>query len=348
MGCATSKSADELPAKPTTGAGRPPSAQSQAEKPTPPVTTPLVPMAQTVPTATSVKQLEIEAKIREAEAKIREAEQRVRHTEAAIRLEEADIKACAAEQALRYAALEKALRDSMPGFFDSWANHDSTAALEVAIAKAEAVALPEGSSLSAALLAAKESLRSQREAKAKNEAEERARKEAVEREAEEKARREAAEKAQRDLDDKFRGAAHHNLFHVVEAEPWQSAIKNELHKSHGAHHHHESSGHDPAAFEAAAAAAAASKSLITKAHIGPKSKEERDAEASGFRTGVFVGTLVAGPIGTFVGGAMGAAHAKKQEQKAYDKGKHVRHEDTMKDKVIRGGRNIAALNSALL
>ena len=195
MGCAKPKPADELPAESPTGAGRPTSAQPQAEKTTTPVA------AQTVPTATSAGVRNLETKMREAEATIRdrEAEQRVLQAEAAVRLEEAEMKARTAEQTLAlhasHAALEKALRDATPGFFGSWTNHDSTAALKVAIAQAGAAAPPEGSSLLAALLAAIESLRSQREAKAKKEAEERARKEAVERAAEEKARKEAAKKA---------------------------------------------------------------------------------------------------------------------------------------------------------
>ena len=229
MGCAKPKPADELPAESPTGAGRPTSAQPQAEKTTTPVA------AQTVPTATSVRNLE--TKMREAEATIRdrEAEQRVLQAEAAVRLEEAEMKARTAEQTLAlhasHAALEKALRDATPGFFGSWTNHDSTAALKVAIAQAGAAAPPEGSSLLAALLAAIESLRSQREAKAKKEAEERARKEAVERAAEEKARKEAAKKARRELDEKFWNAAHHNPHHVVETEPWRSAVQNEWYKS---------------------------------------------------------------------------------------------------------------------
>ena len=144
---------------------------------------------------------------------------------------------------------------------------------------------------------------------------------------------------QRELDEKFRDAAHHNPHHVVEAEPWRAAVENERYRSQGAHHHFEASEHDPAAFAAAAAAASASQSPITKKHYGPKSKEERDAAASGFRTGAFVGTVLAGPVGAYVGGAMGAAHAKKQEQKAYDKGKHERHEDLMKDKATRAAKN---------
>ena len=101
-----------------------------------------------------------------------------------MRLQEAEMKARAAEQALaqqsRMAALEKALRDAMPGWFGTWTDR-STATLQTAIAQAEAAFPPEGSSLQAALLEAKAALRSQKEAKAKQEADERARKEAEER-----------------------------------------------------------------------------------------------------------------------------------------------------------------------
>ena len=172
-----------------------------------------VTMAETVPMAMPVvdtSALETDAKIREAEAKIREAEQRARQAEAAVRLQEAEMRARAAEQALaqqaRMAALEKALRDAMPGWFSTWTER-STASLQTAIAQAEAAAPPAGSSLHSALLEAKEALRGQLEAKAKKEAEERAKREAEEkarREAEERARREAEEKARREAEEKKR------------------------------------------------------------------------------------------------------------------------------------------------
>ena len=122
----------------------------------------------------------------------------IREAEAAMRLQEAEMKARTAEQALaqqsRMAALERALRDAMPGWFGVWTGRGvdgpaDTATLQTAIAQAEAAFPPAGSSLQAALLEAKAALRSQEEAKAKKEAEERAR-----REAEERARREAEER----------------------------------------------------------------------------------------------------------------------------------------------------------
>ena len=103
----------------------------------------------------------------------------------------------AEEQALaqqsRMAALEKALRDAMPGWLGWW-NDQSTETLQTAIAQAEAAFPPEGSSLHAALLKAKAALRSQEEEKARREAEARARRDAEARargEAEARARREA-------------------------------------------------------------------------------------------------------------------------------------------------------------
>ena len=92
------------------------------------------------------------------------------------------------------AALEKALRDAMPGWFAVWTDRKH-AALETAIAHAEAATPPEGSTLFAALNEAKEAARRGRgELDAKREAEEKAR-----REAEEKARREAAEMARHEV-----------------------------------------------------------------------------------------------------------------------------------------------------
>ena len=103
----------------------------------------------------------------------------------------------AEEQALaqqsRMAALEKALRDAMPGWLGWW-NDQSTETLQTAIAQAEAAFPPEGSSLQAALLKAKAALRSQEEEKARRDAEARARRDAEARargEAEARARREA-------------------------------------------------------------------------------------------------------------------------------------------------------------
>ena len=90
---------------------------------------PKLPMAKAVDQSA----LAAEAKNREAEAKIQEAEQRAREAEAAMRLQEAEMKARAAEQALaqqaRMAALEKALRDAMPGWFGTWTDQ-STEALQ--------------------------------------------------------------------------------------------------------------------------------------------------------------------------------------------------------------------------
>ena len=68
----------------------------------------------------------------------------------------------AQERAARHeAALEKALRDAMPGWFALWTpwTDQKHAALETAIAHAEAAALPEGSMLFAALNEAKEAAR---------------------------------------------------------------------------------------------------------------------------------------------------------------------------------------------
>ena len=150
-----------------------------------------------VPVAQEVDEqaLMAEAKMREAEARIREAEQRARQAEAALRLQEAEMKARAAEQVLaqqsRMAALEKTLRDAMPGWFGVWTEW-STATLQTAIAQAEAAFPPEGSSLQAALLEAKAAMRSQEEATARKEAEAR-------REAEERTRREAEERAWRNV-----------------------------------------------------------------------------------------------------------------------------------------------------
>ena len=71
------------------------------------------------------------------------------------------------------AALEKALRDAMPGWLTVWTER-STTTLRTAIAQAEAAAPPEGSTLFEALLAAKEVLR---KAKPRGEVEEKARRE---------------------------------------------------------------------------------------------------------------------------------------------------------------------------
>ena len=91
------------------------------------------------------------------------------------------------------AALEKALRDAMPGWFAVWTDR-KLVALETAIAHAEAATPPEGSTLFAALNEAKEAARRGRgELDAKREAEEKAR-----REAEEKARRDAVERSARE------------------------------------------------------------------------------------------------------------------------------------------------------
>ena len=100
----------------------------------------------------------------------------------------------AQERAARHeAALEKALRDAMPGWFAVWTDQKH-AALETAIAHAEAATPPEGSTLFAALNEAKEAARRGRgELDAKREAEEKAR-----REAEEKARRDAVERSARE------------------------------------------------------------------------------------------------------------------------------------------------------
>ena len=141
------------------------------------------------------------------EARAREAEQRAQRAEAELRVREAEMRAQAAEQALaqqsrmaqqqsRMVALEKALRDAMPGwhadmwpadmwYADMWSVRN-TAPLKTAIAQAEAAAPPEGSTLLAALLAAKEALRSLEEDQARKDAEERARREAAD-----NARREA-------------------------------------------------------------------------------------------------------------------------------------------------------------
>ena len=124
----------------------------------------------------------------------------------------------ARERALRHeAALEKALRDAMPGWFAVWTDRKH-AALETAIAHAEAATPPEGSTLFAALNEAKEAARRGRgELDAKREAEEKARREAeekaraVERSAREaaeardaaKARREAEERKAKELMHKF-------------------------------------------------------------------------------------------------------------------------------------------------
>ena len=161
-----------------------------------------MPIAQAVDERTlmaEARMREAEQRAREAEAAMRsqEAEMRARaaEAEAQLKLQEAEMRAQAAERALaqqaRMAALEKALRDAMPGWFSEWTD-SSTAALQTAIAQAEAAFPPEGSSLHAALLEAKAALRGQAEAKARKEAEERAK-----REAEEKARREAEERARR-------------------------------------------------------------------------------------------------------------------------------------------------------
>ncbi len=75
------------------------------------------------------------------------------------------------EKARRQAALEKALRDAMPGWLGWWTDRD-TATLDTAIAQAEAAFPPEGSSLEAALLEAKAVLRGKEEAKAKEAEEE--------------------------------------------------------------------------------------------------------------------------------------------------------------------------------
>ena len=175
-----------------------------------------MPIAQAVDERTlmaEARMREAEQRAREAEAAMRsqEAEMRARaaEAEAQLKLQEAEMRAQAAERALaqqaRMAALEKALRDAMPGWFSEWTD-SSTAALQTAIAQAEAAFPPEGSSLHAALLEAKAALRGQAEAKARKEAEERAKREAEEkarREAEERARR-AEERAKREAEEKAR------------------------------------------------------------------------------------------------------------------------------------------------
>ena len=201
MGCGGSKAEPESGAEPLpeATAGRPPVPQTQTHtllepaiasmavptaqaQPVVMMASPVVPMAQPMslqmgmPVAQEVDEqaLIAQAKIREAEARIREAEQRARQAEAALRVQEAEMKAKAAEHALaqqtRMAALEKALRDAMPGWFGVWTER-SMATLERAIAQAEAAFPLEGSTLQAALLEAKAALHSQAEAKAQKEAE---------------------------------------------------------------------------------------------------------------------------------------------------------------------------------
>ena len=46
----------------------------------------------------------------------------------------------------------------------------------------------------------------------------------------------------------------------------------------------------------------------------PKSRQELDARARGFNKGAFVG-MIAGPVGAYVGGKIGAAYCAKNEQK---------------------------------
>ena len=149
-------------------AAQPVMAQPVMAQPVVPMGQPVVPMGQTAEAF---------------EARAREAEQRAREAEAAVRVMEAEMRARAAEQAMslqvRHAALEKALRDAMPGWFGfgGWSD-EKAVVLQAAIAQAEAAAPPAGSSLLSALTEAKTALRSQDEAKARKEAEERANEEA--------------------------------------------------------------------------------------------------------------------------------------------------------------------------
>ena len=98
----------------------------------------------------------------------------------------------------------------MPGWFSTWTDRKH-AALETAIAHAEAAAPCEGSTLLAALNEAKEAARRGRgevdakreaEEKVRREAEEKARREAVERSAREAAEARAAAKARREAEEK--------------------------------------------------------------------------------------------------------------------------------------------------
>ena len=86
----------------------------------------------------------------------------------------------ALEKALLHAALEKALRDAMPGWFGGWSD-EKTATLQTAIAQAAAAEPPLGSSLHSTLLEAREVLRRKLEEKAREEEEEKARREAEKR-----------------------------------------------------------------------------------------------------------------------------------------------------------------------
>ena len=107
---------------------------------------------------------------------VQEAEEQARRE-----AEQARERALRHEKALENDILEKALRDAMPGWFALWTpwTDRKHAALETAIAHAEAATPPEGSTLFAALNEAKEAARRGRgELDAKREAEEKARREA--------------------------------------------------------------------------------------------------------------------------------------------------------------------------
>ena len=125
-----------------------------------------------------------------------------------MKLEVCLAKAKLQEMKSRHAALEKALRDAMPGWLTGWTERHAVA-LQTAIEQAEAAAPPEVSTLFAALLEAKQALRGQAEAKARKEAEQRAR-----REAEEKARFEAAKKARKEAEDNNMGVVEEALYAV--------------------------------------------------------------------------------------------------------------------------------------
>ena len=74
-----------------------------------------------------------------------------------------------------------------------------------------------------------------------------------------------------------------------------------------------------------------------------KSKEEKDARAKGYNNGAFIGTIVAGPVGTVVGGVVGASVEAKKERKDFEKGGHVRHADTTGAKVTRAAKGVGGM-----
>ena len=195
---------------------------------------PVLQMGMPVADAMDEMALQAEADRRAVEGRIRAAEQRAQQAEAAMRLQEAEMRARAAEETLaqqaRMAALEKALRDAMPGWFGVWTDR-STATLLTAIAQAEAAAPPAGSSLLAALNDARAALRGQGEAKARKEAEER-----VKREAEERARREAEERARAER--ARQAAAQRNRLKLVLQDGRGIALEHRsVDATHGRHAH---------------------------------------------------------------------------------------------------------------